>query len=296
MGGGSHIDTAKTAAAILKLGRSAKELYEKVIYIPDALPVVAINTTHGTGSEADRFAVAQSDGGYKPAIAGPGLYPIYSIEDPTLTLTLPKKQTIATALDAFHHSYEAATTKYRNPYSTLLSKTAIRLIAKWLPVAISEPDNITARYWLMYASALAGISFDIALLHLTHALEHPLSALNPKVTHGIGLSAIFPAVLNLTYKIFPEISAELLRPIIPELKGVPGEAEYAEKEIEKWFAFVGSPEKLTDLGFTEKDIDTLVENAMTSPMTPIMAGASPIEITRDVVRFIYERSLRPISR
>ncbi|MGC8674791.1 MULTISPECIES: iron-containing alcohol dehydrogenase [Fervidicoccus] len=295
VGGGSHNDTAKTAAALLKNpGKTAKDLYEKIILINEAIPVVSINTTHGTGSELDKYAVAQSDGGYKPAIAGPGLYPVFAIEDPALTLTLPKRQTLSTALDAFHHSFEAATTKTRNPYSTLLSKTAIRLIAKWLPVAANEPNNIAARYWLMYASAIAGISFDIASLHLTHTLEHPMSALNPKTPHGIGLTAIFPAVLNVTYKIFPELSADLLSSIIPDLKGVPGEAEYAEREIEKWFASIGVPDKLTDLGFTDKDVDRLVENAITSPMTPLMAATSPVEVTKEVVRFIYERSLRPI--
>ena len=295
VGGGSHIDTAKTAAALVKNpGRTAKDLYEKIININDALPLVAINTTHGTGSEVDKFAVAQSDGGYKPAIAGPALYPMFTIEDPSLTITLPKRQTLATALDAFNHSFEAATTKTRNPYSTLLAATAIRLIAKWLPIAANEPNNITARYWLMYASAIAGIAFDIAMLHLTHMLEHPLSALNPKITHGIGLTALFPAVLNVTYKVLPEISAYLLSPIIPGLKGEPGEAEYAEKEIEKWFASIGVPDKLSDLGFTESDINRLVENAMTSPMTPMMAASSPVEVTRDLVRWIYERSLRPV--
>lgn len=296
VGGGSHHDTTKTAAALLKHpGKTAQDMYEKIVWVYDAVPIVCINTTHGTGSEVDRFAVAQSDGGHKPLIAGPALYPMYAIEDPALTLTLPKKQTISTSLDAFHHSFEAATTRARNPYSTLLSATAIRLISKWVPVAAVEPDNIIARYWLMYASVLAGISFDIGLLHLTHALEHPLSALNPKVAHGIGLTAIFPAILNVTYKVFPELSAELLAPIIPELEGVPGEAEYAEKKIEQWFADIGCPEKLKDLGFTESDVSKLVENAMTSPMSKVLFDVSPVEVSEGLVKKIYERSLDRVS-
>lgn len=141
--------------------------------------------------------------------------------------------------------------------------TAARLIYKWLPIARREPGNIIARYWLMYASAIAGIAFDIALLHLTHALEHPLSALNPKISHGIGLAALMPSVVKITYRVLPATSADFLRPIIPDLKGEPGEAEHAAVELEKWLASVGSPEKLRDLGFTEQDVEKLTENAMT---------------------------------
>ncbi len=297
VGGGSHHDTAKTAAALLKHPhKTAKELYEKIIIIYDAIPIISINTTHGTGSEVDGTAVAQSDSGYKPAIVGPALYPTFTIEDPALTVTLPNKQTISTSLDAFHHSFESLTAKTRNPYNSLLALKAVGLISKWLPVARVEPNNIVARYWLMYASVLAGIAFDNTGLHLTHVLEHPMSALNPKVPHGVGLTAIFPEVLKVTYNALPEISAEALRPIIPELKGVPGEAEYAAKRIEKWFANVGCPEKLRDLGFTENDIPRLVENTMTSPMSPLLFNLAPVPVTEDLVRKIYEGSLDPISK
>ena len=292
VGGGSHTDSAKTAAALVKYPQSnAKQLYEEIIMVNDAIPLICINTTHGTGSEVDNFAVAQSDGGYKPLIAGPALYPMYTIEDPTLTLTLPKKQIISTSLDAFNHSFEAATTKSRNPYSAMLSETAIRLVAKWIYVANLEPENVIPRYWLMYASILGGISFDIGLLHLTHALEHPISALNPKAVHGIGLTSIFPAVLNITYKVFPELSAKLLSPIIPELEGVVGEAEYAEKKIEQWFFDLGATEKLGDLGFKSSDLPKLVENAMTSPMSKILFNYAPVEVNENLVKTIFERSL-----
>ncbi|MCY0868123.1 MAG: iron-containing alcohol dehydrogenase [Desulfurococcus sp.] len=297
IGGGSSHDTAKTVAALLHYpGKTAKELYEKIIVIEKAAPIICINTTHGTGSEVDKFAVAQSDGGYKPAILGAALYPVFSIEDPILTKALPEKQTIATSLDALNHAFEAATTTVRNPYSKELAMTAARLIYKWLPIARREPGNIIARYWLMYASAIAGIAFDIALLHLTHALEHPLSALNPKISHGIGLAALMPSVVKITYRVLPATSADFLRPIIPDLKGEPGEAEHAAVELEKWLASVGSPEKLRDLGFTEQDVEKLTENAMTSPGSPGLFNVAPVSVTRELVRSIYRESLEPLSK
>ncbi len=74
---------------------------------------------------------------------------------------LPIKQTISTAIDAVNHSVEACTAITASPYSTLLAKEAIRLVATYLPTATAQPSNLTARYWLMYASAIAGISFDL---------------------------------------------------------------------------------------------------------------------------------------
>lgn len=297
IGGGSHIDTAKTVAALMKNpGKTAQELYEKIVVIEDALPLVAINTTHGTGSEVDKFAVAQSDERYKPLIMGPGIYPTYSIEDPLLTKTLPLKHTIATSLDALNHVFEASTTLVRNPYSTELGLRAAQLVYKWLPVAIREPENIRARYWLMYASAIAGISFDIALLHLTHALEHPLSAIKPDVVHGYGLAALLPSIVKVTCRVLPEVCAEFFRPIMPDLKGMPGEAEEMAVKLEKWLATVGSPYKLRDLGFSEDDVPALVENAMTSPMSPALFKVAPVKVTEDLVRKIYTESLDPLSK
>ena len=296
IGGGSHIDTGKTVAALLKMpDKTAQELYEKIIEIKDAIPIVAINTTHGTGSQVNNFAVAQSDGGYKPIIFGPALYPRYTIEDPTLTKTLPLKHTIATSLDALNHAFEACTTLTRNPYSTLLALKAAELIYRWLPVAIREPQNIRARYWLMLANDLAGIAFDIALLHLTHALEHPLSALKPEVTHGLGLAALMPSVVKRTCRVLPEVCAAFFHPIMPDLKGVPGEADQIAIRLEKWLASVGAPYKLRDFGFGKDDIPALVKNAMTSPMSPYLFRVSPIEVTEDLVREIYTESLEPLA-
>jgi len=191
IGGGSALDTAKTAAVLLKHpGKRAVDFYEKGAPIKDAAPLVAINTVHGTGSECDSFAMAQSDGEGKPAIRSPHLYPAYTIEDPALTVTLPVKHTVFTSVDALCHAVEAATAVTASPYCISLAKEAVRLTSIWLPTAIAQPGNLAARYWLMYASAIAGISFDLGMLHVTHALEHSMSALNAAITHGEGLGIL----------------------------------------------------------------------------------------------------------
>lgn len=86
---------------------------------------------------------------------------------------------------------ETATTIVASPYSICLSKEAVRLVATYLPTAIAQPGNLTARYWLMYASAIAGMSFDLSFLHITHSMEHAMSAINEKVTRGDGLVYCF---------------------------------------------------------------------------------------------------------
>ncbi len=298
IGGGSHIDTAKSVAILLDYpDKNAKELYELKFTPTKAKPIIAINTTHGTGTEVNRFAVVSIlEKNYKPAIAYDVIYPLYSIDDPELTKTLPPNQTRYTAIDALNHVTEAVTTKAATPYSIELGIEAARLIFKYLPAALENPSDLQARYYLLYASAIAGISFDNGLLHLTHALEHPLSAVKPDLPHGLGLAMLLPAVIKSIYPAKPEPLAEMYKPIAPELKGVPGEAEYLAKKVEEWLYNMGVTEKLTDVGFTEKDVEKLTELAMTTPSLDILLQQSPIGYNKDIIKKIYLESLYPYNK
>jgi len=291
IGGGSALDTAKTAAVLLKHpGKRAVDFYEKGAPIKDAAPLVAINTVHGTGSECDSFAMAQSDGEGKPAIRSPHLYPAYTIEDPALTVTLPVKHTVFTSVDALCHAVEAATAVTASPYCISLAKEAVRLTSIWLPTAIAQPGNLAARYWLMYASAIAGISFDLGMLHVTHALEHSMSALNAAITHGEGLGILLPAVLREIYPAAPEILAGLLAPIAPDLVGLPGEAETAVGIVRDWLAAIGQP---TNLGayFTGADVPALTRMTLKSPFSKHLLPLAPIRVDEAVVQRIFQKSL-----
>ncbi|ABY93892.1 iron-containing alcohol dehydrogenase [Thermoanaerobacter pseudethanolicus] len=297
IGGGSPIDTAKSVAVLLEYtDKNARELYELKFTPEKAAPIIAINLTHGTGTEVDRFAVATiPEKNYKPAIAYECLYPMYAIDDPALMIKLDKKQTIAVTIDALNHVTEAATTLVTSPYSILLAKEAVRLIVRYLPVAVNDPENLVARYYLLYASAIAGISFDNGLLHLTHALEHPLSAGKPEIAHGLGLGAILPAVVKTIYPAVAEVLADIYSPIVPGLKGLPAEAEYVAKKVEEWLFNVGCTQKLSDFGFTKDDVPTLVKLAKTTPSLDGLLSIAPVEATETVIAKIYEESLNPIS-
>lgn len=292
IGGGSPIDTAKSVAVLLEYtDKNARDLYEEKFFPEKAAPIIAINLTHGTGTEVDRFAVATiPEKNYKPAIAYECLYPMFAIDDPALTTKLDKKQTISVTVDALNHITEAATTLVASPYSILTAKETVRLIVRYLPAAVNDPENLVARYYLLYASALAGISFDNGLLHLTHALEHPLSAVKPETPHGLGLGAILPAVVKTIYPAVSEVLADIYSPIIPGLKGLPAEAEYVAKKMEEWLFNMGCTQKLSDLGFVEADVPTLVKLAKTTPSLGGLLSIAPVEATEQVIARIYEES------
>ena len=229
IGGGSPIDAAKSAAVILAYpDKNARDLYEFKFTPIKALPVIAINLTHGTGTEVNRFAVVSiPEKQFKPAIAYDCIYPLYSIDDPALMTGLSADQSRFVSIDAVNHVLEAATSKAATPYAILLAKETIRLVAKYLPIVEKDPKDLTARYFLTYASILGGIGFDNGLLHFTHALEHPLSGVKSDVTHGHGLALLLPAVVKQIYPASGKVLADILEPIVPGLTGKADEGEKA---------------------------------------------------------------------
>lgn len=297
IGGGSPIDAGKSAAVLLaNPGVSAEELYTGKFSPVKAAPINVINLTHGTGSEANRFAVASITSlNYKPAIAFECLYPQYAIDDPALMASLPPAQTRYVSIDAVNHSIEAATSKAANPLSIELAQNCISLVARWLPVAIDNPHDLRARYFLAYAALIAGVSFDNGLLHYTHALEHPLSAVKPELAHGLGLAMIVPAVVEEIYPSVSETLAEILEPIVPGLKGKSHEAHACAIGLEKWLGSMGVSQKLKDEGFSDSDIARLTELTQTTPSLAGLLSLAPTTCSVEVVSKIYRNSLEPMN-
>lgn len=293
IGGGSPIDAGKSAAVLLAYPeKNCTELYEMTFSPEKSVPFVAINLTHGTGSEANRFAVVTiPEKDYKPALAADCMYPFYSIDDPALMTGLPASQTRYVSVDAVNHVVEAATTVLNNPFALTTAKETIRLVNEYLPQALENPEDLTARYFLTYAAMIAGISFDNGLLHFTHALEHPLSAVKTDVTHGLGLAVLLPAVVEQSYPGAAAIFAELFETIVPGLVGDPSEAKKAANGVRAWLKSVGITETLQDLGFSEADIPTLVDLAFTTPGLDGLIGSAPVNGDRVVVEAIYRSSL-----
>ena len=289
IGGGSPTDAGKSVAILLKYpNETGSNLYEFKFTPSEAVPVVAINLTHGTGSETNRFAVATIlEKNYKPAIAYDCIYPEFAIDDPDLMIGLSPKQTRYVSIDAVNHVVEAATSIVASPYTITLARETVELVAKYLPKAISNPSDKEARYYLCYAAMIAGVCFDNGLLHYTHALEHPLSAMKPDFSHGLGLAILLPAVIRNIYSAKSETLSYILEPIVKDASS----AEKAANGVYDWLKSVDVPNKLKDEGFTEADVEKLTELAFTTPSLDGLLGIAPTKATRDAVSTIYKESL-----
>lgn len=293
IGGGSPTDAGKSVAILLKNdGKNASDIYEFKFTPTEAAPIVAINLTHGTGSETNRFAVATIlEKNYKPAIAYDCIYPTYAIDDPKLMAKLSPKQTRFVSIDAVNHVVEAATSTVASPYSISLARQVVDLVAEYLPKAIANGEDLEARYFLCYAAMMAGVAFDNGLLHYTHALEHPLSALKPDFSHGLGLAILLPAVIRNIYAAKSETLAYILEPIVAGLKADASDTEKAATGVYEWLKSVDVPNKLTDEGFTEADVKTLTDLAFTTPSLDGLLGIAPTKATKEAVETIYRESL-----
>lgn len=293
IGGGSPIDAAKAVAIMIEYpDKNSRDLFEYQFTPQKAVPIVTINLTHGTGTEADRFSVVSiPEKEFKPVIAYDFIYPLYSIDDPALMTSLAADQTVYVSIDALNHVIESATTTAANPYSILLAKETVRLVAKYLPIAKSNPKDLTARYYLLYASLIAGISFDNSLLHYTHALEHPLSGVKPDLAHGLGLAVLVPAVVKQIYPVSSQVLADILSPIVNDLSGSPDEADKAFKGLRKWLSEMGVEPGLKSIGFNESDVQKLTDLAFNTPSLGLLLSLAPVEATRESVSTIYTNSL-----
>lgn len=293
IGGGSPTDAGKSVAILLEYpDKTAEDIYDFTFAPSKAAPIISINLTHGTGTETNRFAVVTNlEKNFKPAIAYDCIYPTYAIDDPQLMTKLSPKQTRYVSIDAVNHVVEAATSAVASPYSISLAKQVIELVAEYLPKAIENPDDFEARYFLAYAAMMGGVSFDNGLLHYTHALEHPLSAVKPELAHGLGLAILLPAVVKSIYPKKSATLADILAPIVPGLTGDPSEAQKAADGVYTWLKSVDVPEKLTDMGFSANDVDMLTDLAFNTPSLDSLINIGPCGNSREVVRTIYEESL-----
>ena len=198
-GGGSPIDTAK-AIAILAGARAANPAaHMRDMKVPVAadrasLPVIAIPTTAGTGSEATRFTViTDTERGEKMLIAGLGALPLAAIVDYELTFTVPPRITADTGVDSLTHALEAFVSRRANAYSDTQARAAMALIGANLRTAYAEPRNAPAREAMMLGAMQAGIAFTNASVALVHGMSRPIGA-RFHVPHGLSNAMLLPAL------------------------------------------------------------------------------------------------------
>ncbi len=203
-GGGSPIDTAK-AMAILAQRPGAKMREFKVPLQNDAacLPVIAIPTTAGTGSECTRFTViTDTERGEKMLIAGLAALPLAAIVDYELTYTVPQRTTADTGVDSLTHALEAYVSRRANPVSDSLALGAMALIGRHLRAAYAEPQDAAAREGMMLGATQAGMAFCNSSVALVHGMSRPIGA-RFHVPHGLSNAMLLPAVTRFGLEAAP---------------------------------------------------------------------------------------------
>jgi alcohol dehydrogenase class IV len=194
IGGGSSIDTAKGISVLAANGGKMRD-YKVPNEIPQAgVPIVAIPTTAGTGSEVTRFTVVtDTETDEKMLIAGLACCPVAAIVDYELTLTMPYRLTADTGIDSLTHAIEAYVSRRANPYSDGLAKQAMGLIARNIRTACAEPDNHQAREAMMLGATTAGMAFSNASVALVHGMSRPIGAFF-HVPHGLSNAMLLPEI------------------------------------------------------------------------------------------------------
>ncbi|HQT60199.1 MAG TPA: iron-containing alcohol dehydrogenase [Acidiphilium sp.] len=199
-GGGSPIDTAKAINILLAAAPGARMRDFKVPVAADAaaLPLIAVPTTAGTGSEATRFTViTDTETDEKMLIAGLGALPLAAVVDYELTMSVPPRTTADTGIDAFTHALEAYVSRRANPVSDAYARSAMRLIGANLRKVWQTPQDRDAREAMMLGATLAGLAFSNASVALVHGMSRPIGA-HFHVPHGMSNAMLLPAVTRFS--------------------------------------------------------------------------------------------------
>lgn len=288
LGGGSSIDTAKAAAVMATndgdwwdyvYGGSGKG--QKIKNQP--LPIVAITTTAGTGTEADPWTVV-TNGEEKIGGGNDKTFPTLSIVDPDFMMTVPPHLTAYQGFDALFHACEGYLATIASPVSEMYSLKAIELIGKSLPRAVQDGSDAEARADVALANTLAGFVESLSSCTSEHAIEHAMSGFHPKLPHGAGL-----IMISLEYyKLFADVCADKFAHMAHALGRADGDFVAALAELQKQCGV--DDLKMSDYGMENGDFGKYADHAFAD-----MGGLFRVDakqLTRDDVIGILSRSYR----
>lgn len=283
-GGGSAIDAAKAVAAVIGTGNSVETLFYQHIE-PDerTLPVVAIPTTAGTGSELSKAAILSDyEKNKKGGVRGKSLYPKLAIVDSVFTETVPLHITMETGFDVLAHAIESYVSKAASPFTKILSEQVISTAGKALMELEEDIQNKEAREKMSYASMIMGINLGNASTAMPHRLQYPLGAYT-KTSHGSGLAAIYPAWIYYEYT----VNSETIRKVLERLTGKePANAEQASGLMKDFLKQLLLPVSIRELGVKENMLSILAEDVSGN------LANDPLAETENIIYKIYERAMK----
>ncbi|SIT09091.1 iron-containing alcohol dehydrogenase [Neptunomonas antarctica] len=213
LGGGSPIDSAKAISILSKFGGKMQDYKFPTIVNQTGLPIIAVPTTAGTGSEVTRFTIITDETtDEKMLCVGIGFMPVAALIDFSLTLSMPARITADTGIDALTHAIEAYVSKKANPYSDCQALSAMRLIGPNLRKAYHKADDKAAREAMMLGATLAGIAFSNASVAMVHGMSRPIGAAF-HVPHGLSNAMLLPTVTEFSIPAAPSRYADCARAI-----------------------------------------------------------------------------------
>ena len=291
IGGGSSIDVAKLAALLAVGSEKLKDVYGVGMAKGPRLPLIAVPTTAGTGSEVTPISIVTTGASEKMGVVSPVIIPDLALLDPELTRDLPAHVTAATGVDAMVHAIEAyaSASPNNNPVSRSLACEALRLMGAALERAVTTPHDLEARADMLLGSLLAGQAFANSPVAAVHALAYPIGG-HFKVPHGLSNALVLPHVLRFNATTAPEPYAELAPIAFPDLSGlsVQDAASGFADALEALSARCGLPQGLQAVGITENDLPLLARDAMNQ--TRLLVN-NPREVTEEDALAIYRIAL-----
>lgn len=211
LGGGSPIDTAKAVSLLGARGGRMRDYKAPVVTDAPALPVIAIPTTAGSGSESTRFSIITDvDTDEKMLCAGLALLPYAALVDYELTLGMPPRLTADTGVDALVHAVEAYVSGKANPFTDALAREAMQTLFQHLRSAYADPGDPVAREAMMVGATQAGLAFSNSSVALVHGMSRPVGA-HFHVAHGLSNAMLMPAVTEFSVTAAPRRYAECAR-------------------------------------------------------------------------------------
>ena len=283
LGGGSIMDAAKSIAFMSKNDGDVSDYIYNRKHSDEALPIILVPTTCGTGSEGNSFSVLTNpDNKDKKSLRCNAIIAKASIIDPELMTTMPKHILASVGFDALCHNMEAYISKAAQPLTDMKALQGIELIGKYLVRAYNDSTDMEAYEKITWASTLGGMVINNAGVAAPHGMEHPASGLKD-IVHGRGLAALTPVIYEESIDAAPEKFA-----VISKLLGGTDEKDCV-KTIKKLLKDIDLDTTLGEQGITEEDIDWMAENCM-KVSAPSMA-AHPKEFTIDDIKKIYKKAL-----
>jgi alcohol dehydrogenase class IV len=283
VGGGSIMDCAKAIAFLAVNSGDINDYIYNKLHSENALPLVLIPTTCGTGSEGNGFAVLTNpDNGDKKSLRCNAIIAKVSIVDPECMMTMPKSVLASVGFDALCHSMEAYTSKIAQPFTDALSLYAIKLLAENLVNVYNNPDDIEGWEKITLASTIGGMVINTAGVTLAHGMEHPASGLRD-IVHGRGLAALTPTILEASYK-----GNEAKFTDIAKAFGGNTAQDCAGK-VRELLKAIDLECTLSDLGIKAEDIPWMAKNC--TKVSAASIANNPVVFSEDEIAEIYAKAL-----